>query len=64
MTPLKSKEMTFKASRKASHTFDAYRQIIKGVEGKEIDMNFSCDDVITVDVRNVNSISIDCNKKT
>ena len=59
--------MFFKASRKNSRSFGAYRQIVKR-GGESFDSASSSDDVIILTIPLINpppsSIHIDCNKKT
>jgi len=58
------KELFFKASRKNSETFPAYRQIIKRWD-MEIDMMKYSDDVIIINKTDIEqTLHIDCDKKT
>jgi len=68
------KEMFFKASRKASRSHGAYRQILKR-DADGLDLMSSFDDVIripwyvitkewNIEYRKISAVSIDCDKKT
>ena len=58
---MEKREIFFKASRKKSNTYDAYRRIEKS--DSEHDIMSGSDDVIVVDVGPA-IVSIDCDKKT